>query len=66
MKDSLQVIKKRKIKGEVIKKDGKLYYLEEEMAEEKPLEEIFEPFIDDFCDITISNKDESDSIEVEE
>lgn len=65
MKDTLQVIKKRKIKGDIVKKDGKLYYLEEEMVEEKPLEEIFEPFIDDFCDITISNKDESDSIEVE-
>lgn len=66
MKDSLQVIKRRKIKGDIIKKDGQLYYLEEEMKEEKPLMEIFEPFIDDFCELTIVNKDEDDSIEVEE
>lgn len=64
MKDSLSVVKKRTIKNaDITEVDGVLFYLEEEMVEAKPLLEVFKPFIDDCCTITIQNKNESDDIE---
>lgn len=62
MKDIFLTKKTRKIEADLSLKNGKLYYLEEDMTEEKPLEEIFKPFVGDFCKITISNEVKKDSI----
>lgn len=66
MKDTTINKKTRVIQGDIILKDGMLYYLEEEMAEEQPLADIFAPFVDSFCKVTITNEIKKDTIEENE
>lgn len=65
MKDTTLNKKTRVIQGDIILKDGVLYYLEEEMAEEQPLADIFSPFIDTFCKVNITTEIKKDTIEEE-
>lgn len=63
MKDIVKQVKSRKSKTDIIQKDGRLFYMEEDMTEEKPLEELFKPFVGDFVDLSITNKIENEGFE---
>lgn len=63
MKDIVKQVKSRKSKTDIIEKDGRLFYMEEDMTEEKPLEELFKPFVGDFVDLSITNKIENEGFE---
>lgn len=63
MKDIVKQVKSRKSKTDIIEKDGRLFYMEEDMTEEKPLEDLFKPFIGDFVDLSITNKIENEGFE---
>lgn len=65
MKDTTINKKTRVIQGDIMLKDGVLYYLEEEMAEEQPLADIFNPFINEFCKVNITTEIKKDTIEDE-
>lgn len=63
MRDTTVNKKSRVMQGDIILRDGILYYLEEEMVEEQPLADIFAPFVDSFCKVSITNEIKKDTIE---
>lgn len=63
MKEGRVDKKFRKVDADIIIREGRVFFMEEDMTQEHPIEEIFDVFGGDFCKISISNEVKSDNIE---
>jgi len=63
MKDTLLTSKKRVIKeAELTQVSGTWFYQDADMPQAEPLNDVFKPFLEETCTITIVTKEESDDI----